>query len=130
MNKLIDNLYDDNKTINTKSEKLLFGNIKFLKNGTMLRNIPREDYTIKDTFIKYAHYNSKENESWPNNDFNNYNKIFNSCEGFISIIAFELDDEENIYILDEEIPIALLCYINLIQREKIWKIILFIITIV
>ena len=99
--KLNDNLYDDKIKIKTKPEKILFGNIKFLKNGTMLRNIPREDDTIKDTFIKYADYKSKDFESWPNFDFNNFTENNISCEGFISIIAFELDDEENIYILDE-----------------------------
>lgn len=95
-------LFNENKTSNTKLEKFLFGNIKFLKNGTMLRNIPREDYTIKDTFLKYNDYtNENKNESWPNADYNNYNKSSNTCECFISIIGFELDDKENIYLLDE-----------------------------
>ena len=64
----------------------------------MSRNIPREDDTIKDTFIKNTDYKSKDNESWPIFDFKNYNQNFNSFEGFILIIVFELDDEENIYI--------------------------------
>ena len=73
--------------------------IKLSKNGTILCSFPRWHSKTKMTFGKY---NPEENifEPWPsyeeNNKFSN-----NDPSGLNSILGFEIDKDDNIYILDQ-----------------------------
>ena len=98
-----------NYTDNTLFENLLLGNIKFLDNDNIFYNIPRNNYTINNnTNLTFAKVNVTkidnkdyiEYSSWPNDEWNMFPNDDN-CSIFISIIAFEFDDNNNIYLLDE-----------------------------
>lgn len=81
---------------NNNAYKILFKNIKFF-NNYYYRNIPRRSYSDSNTtFEKYINTTFV---PWPDNY--NDNKNFTNCSAFISIISFEFDDENNIYLLDE-----------------------------
>ena len=90
-----------NETYTKNSYKILFRNIKYLNNTIVFRNTPRNS-NLKSTFEKFND-NNKIFEPWPindNYDYNNNNLLLN-CSFFISIISFEFDEENNIYLLDE-----------------------------
>ena len=80
--------------------KILFKNIKYLNNTEIYRNSPRnssinstfERFNSNFTFEKWPIYNKK--------DYND-NKDLCDCNFFISIISFEFDEDNNIYLLDE-----------------------------
>ena len=90
---------------NTLNESILFEGIKYLKNDDnfIFRNFPRrnkEDFNMS-TFSKYDK-EKKEFIKWPsNNDYNDRPLNSNDCSHFISIIDFEFDEDNNIYLLDE-----------------------------
>lgn len=71
--------------------------IKLSKNGTILCSFPRWHNKIKMTFGKY---NKDENifEPWPSYDENNK---FPNPSGLNSVLGFEIDKDDNIYILDQ-----------------------------
>ena len=90
-----------NEIYTNNSYKILFRNIKYLNNTIVFRNTPRNS-NLKSTFEKFND-NNKIFEPWPINDncdYNNNNQLLN-CSLFISIISFEFDEENNIYLLDE-----------------------------
>lgn len=98
------NSYNSNNSNNSYiyPDNLLFGNIKFLDDNNIFYNIPRNNNNSINnsaTFVK-LNRTSGEYECWPNET---YNKLSNmeSCDGFVSIIAFEFDNNNNIYLLDE-----------------------------
>lgn len=84
----------------------LFGNIKFLDDNNIFYNIPRnKEYTSINnnaTFVKLNVTNNRDikYEFWPNETYNDLSNM-ESCHGFVSIIAFEFDNNNNIYLLDE-----------------------------
>ena len=81
---------------NTDSYKILFKNIKYF-NNYFYRNIPRKSYS--ESNITFEIYNDTAYVEWPY-DYND-NKDLSNCRKFISIISFEFDEENNIYLLDE-----------------------------
>ena len=90
---------------NSINKSILLENIKYLNNDDnfIFRNFPRrnEDDIIMPTFTKYD-VNKKEFIKWPyNNDYNDKPWNDNDCSHFISIIDFEFDENNNIYLLDE-----------------------------
>jgi len=79
-------------------KQFLFESFKY-HNNNIFWNMPRNNnnfYTLL-TFQK----NKTEAEPWPNKDYNNYDDNINVCKPFLSVISFEFDDDNNIYILDE-----------------------------
>jgi len=98
-------LFDFNETFNNDnlSENLLLGNVKFLDDDNIFYNFPRNNYTMNNTkTITFAKINVTDYKfySWPDDDWNRFPHDDN-CSIFISIIAFEFDDNNNIYLLDE-----------------------------
>jgi hypothetical protein len=90
-----------------KTEKILFENIKYLNKNDIFRNFPRGK---NETFPTFTKYKNKSFDPWPNASYNE--EFDGTClnDKFISIIAFEFDNKNNIYILDEgndECPINL-----------------------
>ena len=75
--------------------------IKLSKNGTIFCSFPRWYDNVTATFAKY---NSKENvfEPWPSLEENQrcYNKP-KSPAGINSVLGFEIDMDDNLYILDQ-----------------------------
>ena len=79
---------------NSDNDRILFENIKIFK-GSIFSNYPRKSSSTKSTFGKF------ENEKftpWPNDE---YNSNDGNCSKFISIVNFEFDEDNNIYLLDE-----------------------------
>ena len=90
-----------------KTENILLENIKYLNKNDIFRNIPRGKNESFPTFTKFE---GEIPVPWPNKSFNE--EFSGEClnDTFISIIAFEFDSKDNIYILDEgndECPIKL-----------------------
>jgi len=86
----------------TYQNNITIGNIKFLNSNKniMFCNFPRKKSDkIGATFAKINLEKIDNNifEPYPNKSFN----IFNNCSNLISVVAFEIDDEDNIYILDD-----------------------------
>ena len=87
----------------TKSEaKFNIGNIRFSKdNKFMYCNFPRESNIIKATLVRR---NIEENENeeiyepYPDLAINDYK---GGCGNLFSVISFEIDEEDNLYILDK-----------------------------
>ena len=73
-----------------KSEKILLENIIYLNEKEIFCNFPRGINESYPTFVKFENDTYK---PWPNEGYNN--------KTFISIISFDFDNEDNIYILDE-----------------------------
>lgn len=83
-----------NYTNYTNTTDILFANVKFLKNDNSynyaFRNYPKKETNYnQNTFEKY---NIGNFEKWPNN----------KEEEFQSIVDFEFDEDENIYLLDQK----------------------------
>ena len=89
-------LNKDNETI---KERLLYESYKYY-NNSILFNTPRNKNSINYTL---ALYNKSDNtyQPFPNEEFNDYNKNIETCRNFISVVSFEIDDNDNIYALDE-----------------------------
>ena len=83
----------------TYKKKTLYENYKYLKNDDnyIFKNSPREKNDSNPTF---EILNNGSFISWPNDTYNN-NSNFNNCSIFLSIISFEFDEDNNIYLLDE-----------------------------
>ena len=83
-----------------QGKKLFFESYKYYNNN-ILFNSPRNSNN-NYTLAKY--YNNTDTEDYkpfPNDELNNY-KNSNECgESFISVISFEVDDEDYLYVLDE-----------------------------
>lgn len=93
--------FNDSKII--YKNNIRFGNIKFLNNDNkiMFCNFPRQNGSIEATFA-YVNLSNTTNNiyyPWPNKDMN---KIIENdyCTNLKSVVAFEIDNEDNIYILD------------------------------
>ena len=80
-------------------EKCMPAGIKLSKNGTIFCSFPRWYDDVKITFAKY---NQEENvfEPWPSLEMNQRYLSRNSS-GLNSILGFEIDDDDNLYILDQ-----------------------------
>ena len=93
------NINDINDATLLQRKKLIFESYKYYKNY-LLFNSPRNNYSDINTFLKY---DKEKNifESFPNSQFNDFNISNNTCSNFISVISFEVDDEDNIFVLDE-----------------------------
>ena len=93
--------FNESYTNISHSEYLLFGNIKFLNENTIFYNIPRIDNSSNITFAKInlIDNNNIDIYPWPNDTINYF--IEDNCSSFCSIIAFEFDNHNNIYLLDE-----------------------------
>ena len=87
----------NNDTI-IKGKKLIFESYKYYKNY-ILFNSPRNNGT-NSTFLKYDIKNHTY-EPFPNSEINNYDNSIKNCSNFISVISFEVDEEDNLFILDE-----------------------------
>ena len=88
---------------NNNTEKILLSKMKFYK-GKIFYNFPRIRNKTKmfdstsDTFLSFQEGNST---PWPNKETNTINNSKIDCSKFISIIDFNFDDNDNIYLLDE-----------------------------
>ena len=73
--------------------------IKLSKNGTIFCSFPR---WFDDVLATFAKYNDKTNnfEPWPSYEINQRYKNLNSS-GLNSVLGFEIDNEDNLYILDQ-----------------------------
>ena len=81
-----------------KGKKLFFESYKYYNNN-ILFNSPRNSNN-NYTLAKYYN-NTEDYKPFPNDELNNY-KNSNECgESFISVISFEVDDEDYLYVLDE-----------------------------
>ena len=79
-------------------KKFFFESYKYHKNS-IFWNIPRNNNNTS-TFLSFKKNKTKANP-WPNSKFNDYKANLEDCKPFISVIAFEFDDDNNLYILDE-----------------------------
>ena len=80
-------------------KKLIYENYKY-HNESILFNTPRKDGTLNYTLAKYDE-ETKKYIPFPNVEFNNYTEGIKSCHNFISVVDFEIDDDNDIYALDE-----------------------------
>ena len=87
-----------------KCKKCMPAGIKLSKNGTIFVSFPR---WFDDVYATFAKYNKEKNafEPWPSTEMN---RIYNSSEypdsnssGLNSVLGFEIDDEDHLYILDQ-----------------------------
>ena len=93
------NFYTNEKQNNeTLFERLLYESYKYFNDNTILFNTPRKNNNTKYTLAKY--YNNTY-QPFPNEKFNDYDSGNFTCENFISVISFEIDEDDNIYALDE-----------------------------
>ena len=79
-------------------EKCMPAGIKLSKNGTIFCSFPRWFDDVKVTFAKY----NKENnffEPWPSLEMNE--RYQSNSSGLNSVLGFEIDDDDNLYILDQ-----------------------------
>ena len=88
-----------NSTHTKKCEKCMPAGIKLSKNGTIFCSFPR---WYDDVIVTFAKYNKKENvfEPWPSIEMNQRYLSGNSS-GLNSILGFEIDKYDNLYILDQ-----------------------------
>ena len=82
----------DNETL---FERLLYESYKYF-NNTILVNTPRKNNSTKYTLA----FNGT-HQPFPNEEFNDYYSGIQTCKNFISVISFEIDEDDNIYALDE-----------------------------
>jgi len=77
----------------------LLAGIKLSKNGDIFCSFPRWNHSVYATFAKY---NKKENifEAWPSIE-ENQKYLNNSSSGINSVLGFEIDPDDNLYILDQ-----------------------------
>lgn len=80
-------------------KQLLYESYKFY-NGSILFNTPRNHSSIQCTLCKY-NKDTKQLIPFPNNEINDYAKSTQNCNNFISIVSFEIDEDNNIFALDE-----------------------------
>ena len=81
-----------------KGKQLLFESYKYY-NNIILFNRPRN---TQSNFTLAKYYNTtKKYKPFPNDEFNIYNNGNECGENFISVMSFEVDDENYLYILDE-----------------------------
>ena len=73
--------------------------IKLSKNGTIFCSFPR---WFDDVIVTFAKYNKEENifEPWPSLEMNQ-KYLNNDSSGLNSILGFEIDKYDNLYILDQ-----------------------------
>ena len=77
----------------------LLAGIKLSKNGDIFCSFPRWNHSVYATFAKY---NKKEKifEAWPSIE-ENQKYLNNSSSGINSVLGFEIDPDDNLYILDQ-----------------------------
>lgn len=92
----IEELNKDNKTL---GERLLYESYKYY-NNSLLFNTPRKSNSSNYTLAKYDK-EANTYQPFPNKDFNDYNKNIKACQKFISVVSFEIDEDDTIYALDE-----------------------------
>ena len=82
-----------------KCENCLPAGIKLSKNGTIFCSFPRWFDNVIATFAKY---NKEKNvfEPWPSLEMNQ-RYLNGDSSGLNSILGFEIDDDDNLYILDQ-----------------------------
>ena len=90
------NIHDEDEL---KGKKLLYESYKFY-NDSILFNTPRNSKDLQYTLCKY-NKDTKECVPFPNNETNDYEISIRTCNNFISIVSFEIDEENNIFALDE-----------------------------
>jgi hypothetical protein len=80
-------------------EKCMPAGIKLSKNGTIFCSFPR---WFDEVIVTFAKYNKEENvfEPWPSLEMNQ-RYLYNNSSGLNSILGFEIDDDDNLYILDQ-----------------------------
>ena len=77
----------------------IIGNIKF-SNEFMYCNFPRTNNALQFTFtIRHIDRKDEVFLPYPNQTLNEFEK--NNCSRLISVISFEIDKDDNLYILDE-----------------------------
>ena len=84
-------------------EDIYLGNIKILETKNkeyIFRNFRRKNTNISATFTLYNEI-EKCFESWPKKENKSTNENTSYSDEFISVVNFEFDHEDNIYILDE-----------------------------
>lgn len=81
---------------NVKNFKI--GKIRFSNNKLMFCNFPRTNNSLTATFTKINLDKKDVYEPYPNSTLNEFN---GSCDRLISVISFEFDEKDNLYILDE-----------------------------
>ena len=97
--KINNNMNNINSEIDIHKKKLLFESYKYYNNN-ILFNTPRKGNSSNFTFAKY-NKNKDKYLPFPNDEINKYDISNLNCKNLISVVAFEIDDENNIYILDE-----------------------------
>ena len=100
-NSKINNNYTDERNIegSIQGKKILFESYKFYNNN-ILFNTPRNSENPNYSLAKYDKENN-EFKPFPNDDINNYTNATSTCQNFISVVSFEADDVNNLYVLDE-----------------------------
>ena len=88
---------DSNKIINCTN--CMPAGIKLSKNGTIFCSFPRWFDNVIATFAKY-NSNEKIFEPWPSLE-ENQKYLINSPSGINSVLGFEIDMDDNLYILDQ-----------------------------
>ena len=88
---------ESGKTVNCL--KCLLAGIKLSKNGTIFCSFPRWNDSIYATFAKYNNA-EKIFEPWPSIE-ENQRYLNNSSAGINSVLGFEIDADDNLYILDQ-----------------------------
>jgi len=75
------------------------GNIRFSQDNEYIYfNFPRENNETKATLVKRKLESNEEiDEPFPNPSYNDYN---GDCDNLFSVISFEIDEEDTLYILD------------------------------
>jgi len=88
-----------NSSLKVKCEKCRPAGIKLSKNGTIFCSFPR---WYDDMNVTFAKYNKEENafEPWPNLEMNQ-RYTSGKSSGLNSILGFEIDNDDNLYILDQ-----------------------------
>lgn len=99
--KLFNNINSKDITDDTdlQGKKLLYESYKYY-NSNILFNTPRNNKDFECTLCKY-NKDTKQYISFPNNEINDYEKSNVTCNNFISIVSFEIDEDNNIFALDE-----------------------------
>ena len=85
----------------TEYDTFKIGNIRF-KDNIMFCSFPRKDNKLNATFT-FINLNNKDKifEPYPNENLNEYHE--KNCDNLLSVISFEIDQEDKIYLLDEGI---------------------------
>ena len=88
---------ENNKTINCSN--CMLAGVKLSSNGTIFCSFPRWFDNVYATFAKYNDI-EKIFEPWPSIE-ENQKYLDNSSSGINSVLGFEIDTEDNLYILDQ-----------------------------